>query len=70
MYTHHISKWTLGFLSAFAQGEEMQVRICVQSIQQTRGVQGHTPLENLLDTIWWDLGLFSYKQNLPFIVSL
>ena len=63
MSSHHISKWTLGFLSAFTQGEGMQVHICVQ----TRGVQGHTPLGNLLDAIWWDLGLFAYKQNLPFV---
>ena len=27
-------------------------------------------LELLLDAIWWNLGLFSHKQNLSFIVSL
>ena len=27
-------------------------------------------LDLLLDTIWWNLGLFSHKHNLPFIVSL
>ena len=27
-------------------------------------------LDFLLDTIWWNLGLFSHKHNLPFIVSL
>ena len=63
MSSHHISKWIVGFLSAFGQGEGMQVRICVQSMW-------HTPLGNLLDAIWWNLGLFSYKQNLPFLVTL
>ena len=46
MSSHHISKWTLGVLSAFAQGEGMQVRICVQSMRQTRGVRGHASLGN------------------------
>ena len=27
-------------------------------------------LDLLLDTIWWNLGLFSHKHKLPFIVSL
>ena len=27
-------------------------------------------LNLLFDTIWWNLGLFSHKHNLPFIVSL
>ena len=27
-------------------------------------------LDLLLDTIWWNLGLFSHNDNLPFIVSL
>ena len=26
-------------------------------------------LDLLLDAIWWNLGLFSHKHNLPFIVS-
>ena len=52
-----------------------QVCICMQSMWQTRGVQGHAPLVNfdfglLLDAIWWNLGLFSHKHALPFIVSL
>ena len=45
MSSHHISKWTLGFLSAFAQGEGMQVRICVQTMRQTRGSRGILPWE-------------------------
>ena len=52
-----------------------QVHICVQSMRQTRGVQGMLPweiliLDLLLDTIWWNLGLFLHKHKLPFIVSL
>ena len=31
---------------------------------------GNFDLDLLLDTIWWNLGLFSHKHNLPFIVSL
>ena len=27
-------------------------------------------LDLLLDTIWWNLGLFLHKHNSPFIVSL
>ena len=27
-------------------------------------------LNLLLDAIWWNLGLFSHKHNLPFIVLL
>ena len=27
-------------------------------------------LDLLLDAIWWNLGLFSHKHNLPFIASL
>ena len=51
------------------------VYICVQSMWQTRGVRGHAPreiliLDLLLDVIWWNLGLFLYEHNLPFIVSL
>ena len=39
------------------------------------GSGGMLPRENfildiLLDTILWNLGLFSHKHNLPFIVSL
>ena len=50
-----------------------QVRICVQSMWQTRGVQGYAPPGNFdfgPFAIWWNLGLFSHKHNLPFIVSL
>ena len=54
-----------------------QVYICihVQRMWQTRGVGGMLPweiliLDFLLDAIWWNLGLFSHKHNLPFIVSL
>ena len=49
-----------------------QVCIRVQSMWQTRGIQGHAPQEILvlLDALWWNLGLFSHKHNLPFIVSL
>ena len=52
-----------------------QAHIRVQSMWQTRGVRGHAlpgnfDLDLLLDTIWWNLGLFSHKHNLPFIVSL
>ena len=72
-----------GFLSAFCpMGGKMrlygllgggQVCICVQSMRQTRGIWGHAPLGNfdfgpLLDAIWWNLGLFLHKHNLPFIV--
>ena len=54
---------------------EGQVRICVQSMWQTRGIQGHTLPGNfvfdlLLDAIWWNLVLFLHKHNSPFIVSL
>ena len=41
-----------------------QVHICVQSMWQTRGVGGYAPPGNfdldfnLLDAIWWNLGLF------------
>ena len=52
-----------------------QVCICVQSMWQTRGVQGHAPLgkfdfgpfirHNLVES-----GTFSHKHRLPFIVSL
>ena len=38
------------------------------------GGQGHTweilILDLLLDAIWWNLGLFSHKRNLPLNVSL
>ena len=52
-----------------------QVCIHVQSMWQTGGVRGHAPLEILildvlLDTIWWNLGLFLHNHNLPFTVSL
>ena len=52
---------------------EGQAHICVQSIWQTRGILGHAPpgkfliLDLLLDAIWWNLGLFSHKHNLPFM---
>ena len=49
-----------------------QVCICVQCVQEARGVRGHVPpgnliLDLLLDAIWWNLGPFSYKHNLPFM---
>ena len=64
-----------GFLSAICSRGGGQVCIHVQSMWLTRGVRGHALLGNfdldlLLDAIWWNLGLFSYKHNLPFIVSL
>ena len=36
------------------------------------GSKGMLPQEILvlLDALWWNLGLFSHKHNLPFIVSL
>ena len=49
-----------------------QVHICVQSIVTNQGGQGHTweilILDLLLDAIWWNLGLFSHKLNLPVIL--
>ena len=53
-------------------GGGRQVCICVQCVQEARGVQGHVPpgnliLDLLLDAIWWNLGPFSYKHNLPFM---
>ena len=52
-----------------------QLRIRVKSMWQTRGSGGMFPQEILifdllLDAIWWNLGLFSHKHNLSFIVSL
>ena len=53
-----------------------QVHICVQSVRQTRASGGMFPweiliLDLLLDTISWNLGLFSHTHNyLPFIGSL
>ena len=52
-----------------------QIRIHVQSMWQTRGVLRHAPLGNysldlLLDAIWWNLGLFSHKHNLPFALYM
>ena len=52
-----------------------QVCIYVQSMWQTRGSGGMLPreiliLDLLLDTIWWNLGLFLHKHNSPFIVPL
>ena len=47
-----------------------QVRICVQSMWQTRRVRGHALPGNfdfgllLLDAIWWNLGLFLHKNLL------
>ena len=43
-----------------------QVCICVQCVQEARGVRGHVPpgnliLDLLLDAIWWNLGPFSYN---------
>ena len=57
-------------------GRGRQIRICVQSMGQTRGVWGHAPpgkflfFDLLVDAIWWNLGLFLHKHNSPFIVSL
>ena len=54
-----------------------QASVCVRSMWQTWGEWGEGMLPReisilvlLLDTIWWNLGLFLYKYNLPFIVSL
>ena len=47
---------------------QVHVHICVQNVYQTRGVQGHAPSGNFVDVIWWNLGLYSHKHNLPFIV--
>ena len=51
-----------------------QVCIPVQSTQQTESggmlAWEILILGLLLDAIWWNLGLFSHKPNLPFIVSL
>ena len=52
-----------------------QVCIGVQSMWQTRGSGGMLPgeiliLDLLLGTILWNLGLFSHKHNLSFIMSL
>ena len=52
-----------------------QVCIRVQSMWQTRGSGDMLSweiliLDLLLGTIWWNLGRFSHKHNLPFIVSL
>ena len=49
--------------------------IHMQSMWQTREVWRHAPPGNfdfgpLLNAIWWNLGLFSHKHNLPFAVSL
>ena len=38
----------------------------VKGVQAVRGVRGHAPPGKfylLLDAIWWNLGLFSYKHN-------
>ena len=83
-----IWKSETGFLSAFCPGGGGgggqirlygllggQVRICVQSMWQTRGIRGYAPLENLildllLDAILVESGTVLHKHNLPFIVSL
>ena len=49
-----------------------QVCICVQSMWQTRGVWGCSPAWEiliLLDTTWWNLGLFSHKHNLTIYMA-
>ena len=43
---------------------------CAKHVANYGGVRGHVPREMLilgllLDTIWWNLGLFSHKHNLP-----
>ena len=50
------------------------VSVC-KACGKLRGSGGMLPweiliLDLLLDVIWWNLGLFSHKHNLPFIVSL
>ena len=53
-------------------GKYMYVSVC-KMCGKLGGFGGMFPreiliLEFLLDTIWWNLGLFSNKHNLPFYV--
>ena len=54
-------------LYGLLRGGGGQVHICVQSVRQTRASGGMFPweiliLDLLLDTISWNLGLFSHTQ--------
>jgi len=68
--SHHAQ----GFFQMFVQGggKYMYVSVC-KLCGKLGGFGGMLPresliLELLLDAIWWNLGLFSNKHNLPFYV--